>query len=173
LSNQSVTIDLVTYFDPTPNPGWRLDEISITSSPPNSLFASNSLENKTITFDKGGFVRAFGFQFIAFGSAPGADARFHFLVSEIDGSITDFLRSPPNGFLGFRSSLGIVRLSVTQESVLGVETNFAFDDVSRSAISVPEPGTLILMSIALVGAAFRKPSVRSRKQAFKNELPDG
>ena len=157
LSNHSVTIDLVTYFDPAPNPGWRLDEVSITSSPPNSLFSSLSVEDNIITFDRGGFVRGFGFQFIPFGHPSGADARFHFLVNEINGATTDFLRSPPDAFLGFSSSLGIRTVSVTQESVLGVKTNFAFDDVSRS-------------SVGLAGAAFRKRSVRLRKEAFKKEF---
>ncbi len=160
VSDQSVTIDLVTYFDPTPAPGWSLDQISITSSPPNSLFTRNSLADKTITFESG-FVRAFGFQFIAFVHAPGADARFHFLVSEIDGSITDFLQSPPNEFLGFSSSVGIRSMSVIQERVQGVLTNFAFDDVSRS----PEPGTLILMSVGLVAA------VLAKRRSFKKPDP--
>src|SRR5438132_331749 len=29
LSDQSVTIDLVTYFDPSPTPGWWLDQVSL------------------------------------------------------------------------------------------------------------------------------------------------
>jgi PEP-CTERM motif len=47
---------------------------------------------------------------------------------------------------------------------------FAFDDVSRSATSVPEPTRLILMSAGLAGAAFRKRIARSRKDAFNNDL---
>jgi hypothetical protein len=34
LVNQFITIDLVTDFDPTPAPVWRLDQVSTTSSPP-------------------------------------------------------------------------------------------------------------------------------------------
>jgi hypothetical protein len=59
VTNHSVTIDLVTYFDPAPNPGWTLDEVSLTSSPPNSRSASSALEDKIMTFDKSGlFARS-------------------------------------------------------------------------------------------------------------------
>jgi hypothetical protein len=96
---QSVTIDGVTYSDPTLFPGWTVaPSLSLPLLPlsgPNALFTQFSDANKTITFG-GGDVLAFGFTFIPFG----ANSEFDFQVVETDGSVSSFILSPPSPYIG-------------------------------------------------------------------------
>jgi hypothetical protein len=154
IADQTITISGVSYFSAISDPGWTVSNVFVTSSPPNVLFA-NALGDRTISFD-GGYVRSVGLIFRAVAVA----AQFHFVVREIDGTLTDFVRLPNDGltdfgYLGFSSSIGIESVLVSQQQGQGFVTNFTFDDVSRSAVisfssAVPVPVPLLDTDLLVV-----------------------
>lgn len=159
---QSVTIDSVTYTD-TEAPYWGIDNWYTTTS--SWLFSNSSNVTKGLNFGKNQFVNAIGFSLIPFTSMIEKNFEFEFIVEEIDGTITKFSSVPKpslENFFGFNSTVGIRSLKLFQPPEQGGRTNFAFDNVSRSAVkstsaSVPEPSSILgLLTLgALVGSQLK------------------
>jgi hypothetical protein len=152
--DHAVTVDEVTWFDPGIDPGWVVaPPLTGGGSPPHALFSRMSIEDENISFAGGRAVKAFGFTFLPFGLGP----RFRFLVEETDGALSITPPFDDVAYLGFSSTRGIQTIFVLQETVDGVRTNFAYDDVSRSkVIPEPAPGLLLALAGALLAARSRR-----------------
>ena len=145
----SVTIDQITYTDPGSNPYWWVGQpLSYSHSPPNALYRVNSISDITMTFGSGNYTTGLGFWLDPF-TGP---TIFSAQVEEVSGQVSTFsLDSTSSGFNAFSSSLGISQLIIMQtRTPSGTLGNFALDDVSRATV-VPEPATITLVGISLLG----------------------
>ena len=156
--------------------GTRLSS-ALPSSPPNLLSSSGIDTLDSISFSRG-YTHGLGF-FFDQAVGPGDQfwqdnptsyaVGFLFSVMEINGSTTNYVFSRDDffeggKFLGFISDTGISQISVGpdyegEEAAFGTGlytqsnfSNWVFDDVAYSRIvSVPEPGTLGMLSAGLLG----------------------
>lgn len=135
-----VTIDSITYTG-TKTPYWRVVERNSHIYSDNSvLFGGDYSEPMNVlTFGENELVNAIGFNIIPSGFKTGElFFEFDFIVEEADGTLATFSSRPLPGsknFFGFSSEVGIKKLTVLQPSGKRNWTNWAYDDVSRSAVS--------------------------------------
>ena len=165
----TVTIDAVTYdvkgpcfSEGSPAACWvaGIDLGGGPVTPPNdfgSPFAFGSeatteIGDERISF--GGYVTAFGFWFLSGAILP--PPHWQIVIQEVDGRITTQGVFSDHEYFGFVSNVGIVNLIVHNfPGDLG-KNNWSYDNVSRADImATPEPGTLSLLTTALVAGGIR------------------
>lgn len=128
-----------------PRPGWMVEDATSYHIVDAALFAQHGLGfpdgvqtgfDTAVTFARRGAVHSFGFRLRPVASPP---HQYVVAVRTADGRMREiFLPQDTTGaYLGLHSRVGIVAVSVLQRPDLvewGAQSNYAYDDVSRSRV---------------------------------------
>lgn len=140
-SSSLVVSDGVRYQ--TQYGGWSLNRFFGTHTAPNALSTFQG-EYTQISFGQGKRVTAFGFWM----GVPSVSFQIHDVLNvvEIDGRQTELQLMPPSGsmtYWGFTSDVGIREINIRDWPNDSVGANWSYDNVSHSAIVLPEPSAPI------------------------------
>ena len=161
----SATVDGVVYEANQPTADWSIREVSVLNPPsqPNVFGVGNlSPLPVMLSFRDEQSSGAIGFYMVHQVVSP--RPTWDITVEDATGAtlaLTVSFGTP--GFFGFTSPTGIVSVEIADNPSDNRETNFWFDDVSRSSI-VPEPSTFAMAGLGLLGLGLfarrrKKPSV--------------